>query len=183
MPVRREFLDAADELGMMIYDEWSCAFITGMNEKEFEKNNLPELERFLRADYNHPSVVMWSLGNEVPHWRDPAILRQLAKQSALTRRIDRQKRPLCAFAGNGNVDSYGRSYIDTDVVDLHLYTGMTEAWTRWDRVFDGYYNMCAGVFGDGKRITKPVIISECIGGGWGLYPDPSFKLGDVDRDL
>jgi len=76
---------------------------------------------------------MWCLGNEVSHRNDPAIVRQLAKQSALTRRIDRQKRPLCAFAANGNVDSYGRSYIDTDVVDLHLYTGITDAWTRWDR--------------------------------------------------
>ena len=183
MPVRREFLDAADELGMMIYDEWSCCFITGMHEKEFEKNNLPELERFLRAHYNHPSVVMWCLGNEVSHRNDPAIVRQLAKQSALTRRIDRQKRPLCAFAANGNVDSYGRSYIDTDVVDLHLYTGITDAWTRWDREFEHCYNQCAGIFGDGKRNTRPIIISECIGGGWGMPPDPSFRLGDVDRYL
>ena len=89
-----------------------------MDEKKLEANNLPELERFLLADYNHPSVVMWSLGNEVSHRRDPAIARQLAKQSKLARRIDLQKRPICAFSGNGNVDSYGRADIDTDVIDL-----------------------------------------------------------------
>lgn len=183
MPVRQEVLDLADELGMMIYDEWSCSFITGMDEKKFEANNLPELERFLLADYNHPSVVMWSLGNEVSHRRDPAIARQLAKQSKLARRIDLQKRPICAFSGNGNVDSYGRADIDTDVIDLHLYTGINRVWTEWNSVFDLYYKWCAEVFGDGKRLEKPVIISECIGGGWGMKFDSSFKLGDIDRYL
>lgn len=183
MPIRQEFLDLADELGMMIYDEWGCSFITGIDEKKFEANNLPELERFLIADYNHPSVVMWSLGNEVPHRLDPAIARQLAKQSELTRRIDLQKRPICAFAGNGNVDSYGRTYIDTDVVDLHLYTGINRSWTDWNPVFDLYYQWAVEVFGDGKKLDKPIIISECVGGGWGMKFDPSFQLGDIDRYL
>ena len=183
MPVRQEVLDLADELGMMIYDEWSCCFITGMDEKKFEANNLPELERFLLADYNHPSVVMWSLGNEVSHRRDPAIARQLAKQSKLTRRIDLQKRPICAFAGNGDIDLYGATNIDTDVVDLHLYTGINGAWTRWNSAFDHHYNRAVQVFGKDGRLNKPYIISECIGGGWGMQPDPSFRLGDIDRYL
>lgn len=183
MPVRQEFLDAADELGMMIYNEWGFSFIPRIAEREFEKNNLPELERFLIADHNHPSVVMWSLGNEVPHRNSPAITRQLAKQVALARRTDLQKRPICAFAGNGDVNSWGRGFIDTDVIDFHIYTGVNGAWTRWNPVFNLLYRWSAEIYGkDGVNI-KPIIISECMGGGWGMRPDPAFRPGDIEQYL
>lgn len=180
-PVGQDVLDAADETGMMIYDEWGFAFIEQIDEKKFEENNLPELKQFVLQDYNHASVVMWSLGNEVEHRRDPALVRQLRKQIALVRELDLQKRPISAFAGVGNLLNYGNAEFDTDVIDYHLYVGITKPWTQWNRDFQRLYDDCARLYGNGKTLNKPIVISECIGGGWGLQPDPEFKLGNVEE--
>ncbi len=180
MPIAREFLRAADELGMMINFEWGYCFITTIREPEFEANNLPELERFIYRDHNHPSVVMWTLGNEVTLTKDEAVPRQLDKQTALTRRLDLQKRPVCAFSANGNVGKYGRVKLDTDVIDFHSYTGITVPYTLWNTEFQRLYDEAAVVYGRNGKIDKPVIISECVGGGWGFRAEPDFRPGDVD---
>src|ERR1039457_1277010 len=55
-PPTPDLLNAADELGMMVLDE------TRMMSSNTE--GLGELENLVRRDRNHPSVFMWSLGNE-----------------------------------------------------------------------------------------------------------------------
>jgi beta-galactosidase len=53
-----EFLDACDQLGMLVLDENRRL---GTNAEP-----LGELTRQIRRDRNHPSVFMWSLANEEP---------------------------------------------------------------------------------------------------------------------
>jgi beta-galactosidase len=53
-----EFLDACDQLGMLVLDENRRL---GTNAEP-----LGELSRQIRRDRNHPSVFMWSLANEEP---------------------------------------------------------------------------------------------------------------------
>jgi len=49
-------LDACDRLGMLVMDE------TRMSGSSAEL--LKQLETMVRRDRNHPSIIMWSLGNE-----------------------------------------------------------------------------------------------------------------------
>jgi len=51
-----ELLDACDRLGMLVMDE--------NREYGINPHQLGELERLILRDRNHPSVVIWSLGNE-----------------------------------------------------------------------------------------------------------------------
>jgi beta-galactosidase len=55
-PPTPELLDACDELGMLVLDE------TRMLSSN--PDGLAQLENMVRRDRNHPSVFMWSLGNE-----------------------------------------------------------------------------------------------------------------------
>lgn len=55
-PPTPELLDACDRLGMLVLDENR---LMGINKEHFDL-----LERFMVRDRNHPSVVLWSLGNE-----------------------------------------------------------------------------------------------------------------------
>ena len=55
-PPGPELLDACDRLGILVLDENR---LMGINEEHFDC-----LERFMKRDRNHPSVVLWSLGNE-----------------------------------------------------------------------------------------------------------------------
>lgn len=55
-PPAPEFLDACDRLGMIVMDETRCMNSTAAG--------LHQLESMILRDRNHPSVVIWSLGNE-----------------------------------------------------------------------------------------------------------------------
>jgi len=55
-PATPELLDACDRLGMLVMDENR---LMGINREHFDL-----LERFMVRDRNHPSVVIWSVGNE-----------------------------------------------------------------------------------------------------------------------
>ncbi|MFC2138410.1 beta-galactosidase GalA [Bacteroidota bacterium] len=55
-PPASEFLDACDKLGMLVIDENR---LMGINDYHYSN-----LERMIKRDRNHPSIVIWSLGNE-----------------------------------------------------------------------------------------------------------------------
>jgi len=55
-PATPEMLDACDRLGMLVLDENR---LMGINQEHFDL-----MERFMVRDRNHPSVVLWSVGNE-----------------------------------------------------------------------------------------------------------------------
>jgi beta-galactosidase len=55
-PPTSELLDACDRLGMLVIDE--TRMMTSAPE------GMDQLERLIRRDRNHPSVILWSIGNE-----------------------------------------------------------------------------------------------------------------------
>jgi beta-galactosidase len=65
-PHAKHFLDTCDRLGLLVFDEaydkWSNQYY-GPNET-FAAHWQKDLEAFVRRDRNHPSVFIWSVGNE-----------------------------------------------------------------------------------------------------------------------
>ncbi|HSH09334.1 MAG TPA: glycoside hydrolase family 2 TIM barrel-domain containing protein [Oceanipulchritudo sp.] len=68
-PPSTAFLDACDKLGLLVmdeaYDTWKVAKMKQDYHKYFEENWKTDLETFVRRDRNHPSVILWSTGNEM----------------------------------------------------------------------------------------------------------------------
>jgi beta-galactosidase len=62
------FLDICDELGLYVVDEAnveSHAWITSLcHDSTYRATWLSRITRMVERDKNHPSVIMWSLGNE-----------------------------------------------------------------------------------------------------------------------
>ena len=182
-PVTPRLIEAADEMGMMIYGEWALGSFRNIVPELFLKRDLKELESFINRDHNNPSVVMWLLGNEVEHRTNKHIHKLLNDQYDLVRSIDVQKRPIANFAGCGNLHHYGYGKLKTDVIDYHLYTGITRPALRWEEDFSRYVKMTAQVYGKNGKLTMPIVISEAIGGGWGHQPDAKYKHGNIDQYL
>ena len=182
-PVTPRLIEAADEMGMMIYDEWALGSYRNIVPELFLKRNLKELASFVSRDHNNPSVVMWLLGNEVEHRTNKHIHKLLDDQYDTVKKIDIQKRPIASFAGVGNLHHYGYDKLKTDVIDYHLYTGITRPALRWEEDFSRYVDMTAKVYGKNGTLTMPIVISEAIGGGWGHRPDKNYKHGNIDRYL
>jgi beta-galactosidase len=81
-PPSPAFLDACDRLGMLVIDE---SFDMWKDEKNPYDYHLyfsdwwkKDIESMIFRDRNHPSVILWSIGNEIPDRYEPEVV-ELAK--------------------------------------------------------------------------------------------------------
>ncbi|KAH8158322.1 hypothetical protein CIB48_g9930 [Xylaria polymorpha] len=69
-PPAPEFLELADRLGFLVYDEIFDCWGTQKTRNDFHLIfadwHEPDLRSFIRRDRNHPSVIAWGIGNEIP---------------------------------------------------------------------------------------------------------------------
>lgn len=69
-PPSPEFLSLCDKIGLLVIDEAFDKWKSGYYEAYFDKWWQIDLDAMLRRDRNHPSIVMWSIGNEVQEQND-----------------------------------------------------------------------------------------------------------------
>lgn len=60
-----EFLDLCDAMGFIVIDEAFDKWKSGYYEKYFDEWWQKDMENMLLRDRNHPSIVLWSIGNEL----------------------------------------------------------------------------------------------------------------------
>ncbi len=69
-PMSKAMLDACDRVGMLVMDELCDMWTNHKNANDFALHFLDcvdtEVERMVKKDYNHPSVILYSAGNEIP---------------------------------------------------------------------------------------------------------------------
>jgi beta-galactosidase len=85
-PPAAEFLDLCDRLGLFVmneaFDEWTHGKVEHGYHRYFAEWSERDLTDFIRRDRNHPSVVLWSLGNEIGEQHAPGgheVLRHLVE--------------------------------------------------------------------------------------------------------
>ncbi|NMH86029.1 beta-galactosidase GalB [Flavivirga algicola] len=73
-PPSRELLELCDELGLMVQDEafdvWKMQKVPNGYNKYFDAWGERDLKDMILRDRNHPSIVMWSIGNEIIEQKD-----------------------------------------------------------------------------------------------------------------
>ena len=74
-PPSEAFLNACDRLGMLVIDEAFDGWKTEKNKYDyarfFDQWWQRDLEAMVLRDRNHPSIVMWSIGNEIIERKEP----------------------------------------------------------------------------------------------------------------
>jgi beta-galactosidase len=86
-------LDACDRLGMLVIDEfadmWEKPKVSPDDYSKYIRTNWKnDLGSILLRDRNHPSVIMWSIGNEIPEAADTSGLRIAGQLAAEVRWLD-----------------------------------------------------------------------------------------------
>ena len=70
-PPAPELLDICDREGILVMDEafdcWESAKVSNDYHLYFTQWAQTDLQAMVRRDRNHPSVIMWSVGNEIPN--------------------------------------------------------------------------------------------------------------------
>ena len=91
-PPTPAFLDACDRLGMLVVDE---AFDTWSEPKNpydyslyFKEWWQRDLGNMVERDRNHPSIIMWSIGNEIPNRHTPEVANYAKTLSDFVRKLD-----------------------------------------------------------------------------------------------
>lgn len=64
-PPSPEFLNICDTLGLLVLDEAFDKWKSGYYEPFYDANALHDIADMVLRDRNHPSVIVWSIGNEV----------------------------------------------------------------------------------------------------------------------
>jgi beta-galactosidase len=84
-PPSEKFLETCDRLGMLVIDEAFDMWTEQKNPQDYHRFFRDWWQRDLRSmiirDRNHPSVIMWSIGNEIPERNDSlALTKQLINE-------------------------------------------------------------------------------------------------------
>jgi len=105
-PPAPELLDLCDRMGVVVMDEAFDCWREGKNPNDyhllFDDWHEKDLRALVRRDRNHPSVVLWSIGNEVPDQRTPQGARIAAELAGIVHEED-STRPV--VAGCDSVES------------------------------------------------------------------------------
>ncbi|HTG54617.1 MAG TPA: glycoside hydrolase family 2 TIM barrel-domain containing protein, partial [Niabella sp.] len=101
-PPASRLLDLCDEMGFLVMDESFDMWAKKKNKfdyfSDFPEWHQRDLEHMVKRDRNHPSVIIWSIGNEIREQFDSTgitITRELVK---IVKDIDTTRPVLCALS-------------------------------------------------------------------------------------
>lgn len=180
-PMTPEMLDACDSLGILVIEENR---LTGVNEEHIRL-----LQKMIERDRNHPSIILWSVGNE--EWGIEGT--ETGKRIAATmrdycHRLDSTRPMTVATSGGANIvipaDVAGYNYILQNPVEQHR---------------KNYPQRCAlgseetsgcgtrGIYFDApeeglmpahnRKPNGPDSLLNCIERGWKFYADRPYLAG------
>lgn len=112
-PCSKELLEACDEIGMYVLDEAFDGWYTPKNyhdySRDFRDCYRDDLEAMVLRDYSHPSVIMYSIGNEVTEIANDEGIEFAGNMARLVKELDATRPVTCGInimlvwlAQNGN---------------------------------------------------------------------------------
>jgi len=113
-PPTPELLDACDRLGMLVIDE--------TRRMSSDEESMADLEAMIRRDRNHPSIILWSIGNEEPQQPTERGARIARTMKRRCNELD-PTRPVTAALNDPNAWGKGLGPV-LDVIGANYHTDM-----------------------------------------------------------
>ncbi len=180
-PMTPEMLDACDSLGILVIEENR---LVGVNE---EHTRL--LKRMIERDRNHPSIILWSIGNEEwgIEWEESGT-RIAATMREYCHRFDPTRLMTVASSSGPTIlipaDVAGYNYILQNPVEQHRKDypqrcayGSEETTGSGTRgiYFDAYDK--GHMIAYNRKPNGPDSLLNCISRGWKFYDERSYLAG------
>lgn len=97
-PPAPAFLDACDSLGLLVIDEafdgWRAEKNVHDYHELFDKWNDADISAMVLRDRNHPSIMAWSIGNEIIERKTPEAVATAKMLADRCRALDGYRRPV-----------------------------------------------------------------------------------------
>jgi len=132
-PPSPRLLNACDSLGILVIDEifdnWEREKVSSDDySRSFKEWWKKDIESMVLRDRNHPSVVMWSIGNEIREALDTAGIRIAGNLTGEIRRLDQTRSITEGFndfaAMRGQKSMWDESHPHMDMLDVVGYNYM-----------------------------------------------------------
>lgn len=198
-PPSPEMLQVCDRLGIVVqveaFDEWKIGKVPNGYSQYFEEWHERDLRDMIRRDRNHPSVIMWSIGNEILEqsrdpkgWEVAKLLNDICKDEDPTRPTTAGFNHYPAAIKNKlafQIDLVGLNYKPLDYAktkeefpDMILYGSETSSQTS----SRGVYNL--PIQHDFARETGHVSSYDVVvGPAWAYPPDAEFEVQEANPYL
>lgn len=194
-PPAPEFLDLCDKMGILVIDElfdiWKLQKYGKTNgyNIDWDEWHEKDVRNFIMRDRNHPSIIAWSTGNEIPelsrpdhHWVS-STLTKLIKQYDATRVVTAGSNfPGAATNGFQNtIEAYGVNYhlhsygqVNDKLSNMAVYASETSSTvsTRGEYFFPVSWDKGKGFF------QFQVSSYDLYAPGWANRPDLQFEMLD-----
>jgi beta-galactosidase len=151
-PCSKALLDACDRLGMLVMDEFVDVWYIHKTEndyvKYFEDWWQQDLKDMVEKDYNHPSVIMYSIGNEVSETAEKRGIELTNKMTHYLHQLDALRPVTCGiniffnFLSSVGFGVYSDKKAKKEVVNAENRTG-----TKKKSVGSQFFNDLAGILG------------------------------------
>jgi beta-galactosidase len=139
-------LDVCDRLGMLVIDElydiWEKPKISSDDYSKFvRKSWKQDVSDMVLRDRNHPSIIMWSIGNEVPESADTSGFRIARKLVNEVRNMDPTRAVTEAVVDVSSVYS-GKSGYDRMASNINLLdaVGMNYSYRVYEQEYEKHSN-------------------------------------------
>jgi hypothetical protein len=200
-PMSRAMLDACDQLGIVVMDEtfdmWAQTKSADDYALRFDDWWERDVEAMVRKDRNHPSVVFYSIGNEIPDGSTPTGVQRGRALAAKVRALDPTRYVTQAVNGLfvaesdvlGRLREVGLDGTMTELGDLMdeamlapaVADGTEEAFAHLDAA--GYNYMWTRFDGDGDTYPNRVIVATethiaTMDRGWAAVARNPHVIGD-----
>ena len=167
-PPSETFLNACDRLGLLVMDESFDCWKIGKNNNDYSKYFNEwwqrDLETMVLRDRNHPSIIMWSIGNEIPERGDHSAIETAKMLAGAIKKIDTARPITSAIVDNG------------------------KDWSKFDTLMAvhdvaGYNYHLWSALSDHQRVSSRIIVQtesypKDAFTNWKLVQDNKYVIGD-----
>src|SRR3954470_21966625 len=123
-PLSEVFLERADRAGIAVWEEIPFYQMSesAMRDRRIRQKGLDYLAAAIKRDQNHPSVIAWSIGNELPATPQRGQRAYIRDAVALAHRLDPTRPVALALAGYPT-KNYFSAYAPLDALGVNDYFG------------------------------------------------------------
>jgi beta-galactosidase len=192
-PPSSAFLDACDSIGMLVIEEafdcWEHPKRRNDYHLFFKKYAEDDLASMIVRDRNHPSVIMWSIGNEIFERADFAGLSIAKRLIAVIRGLDTTRPVTQAICGFW--EQNGKTWDDSSPA-FHLLDvgGYNYKWDQYDsdhkkfpdRIMVGTESYSGEMFESWRKVMEnPFVIGDFVWTGMDYIGETGIGNAIYDR--
>jgi len=193
-PPSEVFLDACDELGILVMDESFDQWQLPKKEKDyniyFDEWWERDMEAMLLRDRNHPSIIFWSVGNEIKERGNESGLKIAAFLKAKVKELDTTRpvtQAVCKFW-----EYPEKSWKDTEPVFAQMdIQGYNYRWQSYEedhknfpeRVIIGTESVAKEAFENWQLVEKhPYVIGDFVWTGMDYFGESGIGHNKLKSD-